>query len=196
MAVSLGEKIKRLRMTKNLSQKQLADLMHVERASVANWEGDRRVPPLETISYIADFFNISLSELLSESVTNTDNINVLMVDDEKIILDGDMDILRGIFPNAVFNGFTTAKGALAYAENNKVDLAFLDVELGSMNGIELCERLLEFNRRTNVIYVTGYSDYAVDAWATGASGFLLKPLSEEKVRQAISMLRYPLGGAV
>lgn len=65
-----------------------------------------------------------------------------------------------------------------------------------MNGIELCRKLLELNPRTNIIYLTGYSDYAVDAWATGASGFLLKPLSDEKIKQALSMLRYPMGGAV
>ena len=54
----------------------------------------------------------------------------------------------------------------------------------------------DLNPRTNIIHLTGYSDYAIDAWATGASGFLLKPLSNEKVKQAIGMLRYPIGGAV
>ena len=196
MAVSLGETLRRLRMKQGLSQQQLADTIHVDRSSVSNWEADRRIPDLNTITQLADFFNINVNELVAANITNAKNINIIMVDDEKLILDGDIDILRDFFPNANINGFTTVQSVLAYAENNKVDLAFLDIEIGSMNGIELCRRLLKQNPRTNIIYLTGYSDYAIDAWTTGASGFLLKPLSGEKVLQAIGMLRYPMGGAV
>lgn len=194
MAVSFSETLKRLRMSKNLSQQQLADMLNVNRSTVARWETDSRVPTLDTVLKIADFFNVDLNEFIIAD--EVENINIIMVDDEKIILDGDIDILKDFFPNATFNGFTTAQSALAYAENNKVDLAFIDIEMGSMNGIELCRRLLDLNPRTNVIYLTGYSEYSIDAWATGASGFLLKPLSDEKVKQAIGMLRYPIGGAV
>ena len=196
MPVSLGETLKRLRMKQGLSQQQMADTFHIDRSSISNWESDRRVPDINTITQLADFFNINVNELVTANMTNANNINIVMVDDEKLILDGDIDTLRDFFPNANIIGFTTAQSALAYAENNKVDLAFLDIEIGSVNGIELCKRLLELHPRTNIIYLTGYSDYAIDAWATGASGFLLKPLSEEKVKQAIGMLRYPMGGAV
>ena len=196
MPVSLGETLKRLRMKQGLSQQQMADTFHIDRSSISNWESDRRVPDINTITQLADFFNVNVNELVTANMTNASNINIVMVDDERLILDGDIDTLRDFFPNANIIGFTTAKSALAYAENNKVDLAFLDIEIGSVNGIELCKRLLELHPRTNVIYLTGYSDYAIDAWATGASGFLLKPLSEEKVKQAIGMLRYPMGGAI
>lgn len=196
MKVSLGEKIKRLRMKHNLSQQQFAELMFVDRSSVANWETDRRVPNLEILSHIADFFNVSVSEFISYNKTNTNNINIIMVDDEEIILNGNIDILKDFFPNAVLNGFTSSQKALKFAENNKVDLAFLDIEMSGTNGIELCKKLLGLNPRTNVIYLTGYSDYAIDAWTTGASGFLLKPLNYEQINQAIGMLRYPIGGAI
>lgn len=196
MTVSFGDKIRRIRANNGLSQQQLANILKVDRSSVASWETDRRIPAFETISRIAEYFNVNLSEFGSTNEANMENINIIMVDDERIILNGGTALLRKFFPNAAFNGFTTARSALEFAENNRVDLAFLDIEIGSMNGIELCRKLLELNPRTNIIYLTGYSDYAVDAWATGASGFLLKPLSDEKIKQALSMLRYPMGGAV
>lgn len=194
MAVSFSETIKRLRVSKNLSQQQLADMLNVNRSTIARWETDSCVPTLDTVSKIVDFFNIDLNAFITSD--ESENINIIMVDDEKIIFDGNIDILKDFFPKATFNGFISAQSALAYAENNKVDLAFLDIEMGGMNGIELCSRLLELNPRTNVIYLTGYSEYSIDAWGTGASGFLLKPLSEEKINQALDMLRYPIGGAV
>ena len=196
MEISFGEALKRLRMKQGLSQQQLGEAIHIDRSSISNWEADRRIPDLNTIKQLAGCLNVNVNELVTTNMTYSKGINIIMVDDEKIILDGNIDILRDFFPNATFNGFTTARSALVYAENNKVDLAFLDIELGSMNGIELCRRLLDLNPRTNIIYLTGYSDYAIDAWATGASGFLLKPLDGEKVKQPIGMLRYPVGGAV
>ena len=41
---------------------------------------------------------------------------------------------------------------------------------------------------------TAYPDYSLDAWKTGASGFLVKPLTVEAIRRRLSALRYPIGG--
>ena len=70
-------------------------------------------------------------------------------------------------------------------------LAFLDIELRNESGLDLCRELLEINPRTNVVYLTAYSDYALDAWSTGASGFMLKPVTPEGVREQLKNLRYP-----
>jgi YesN/AraC family two-component response regulator len=68
--------------------------------------------------------------------------------------------------------------------------------MGRLSGLELCRELLGINPRTNVIFLTGYRDYALDAWDTGAKGFLLKPLTAESVRAQLSRikLKIPLGG--
>ena len=60
-----------------------------------------------------------------------------------------------------------------------------------MTGFELCRALLDLNPRTNVVYLTAYSNYALDAWTTGASGFMLKPITPEGVREQLENLRYP-----
>ncbi len=62
--------------------------------------------------------------------------------------------------------------------------------------MELCRTLLDINPHTNVVYLTAYSDYAFDAWSTGACGFILKPITPENIGAQLKNLRYPfsLGG--
>ena len=54
--------------------------------------------------------------------------------------------------------------------------------------------LLQISPRTNVFYLTAYSEYALDAWSTGACGFMVKPLTVEAVREQLKRLRHPVGG--
>ncbi|MBR6392242.1 MAG: response regulator, partial [Eubacterium sp.] len=95
-------------------------------------------------------------------------------------------------PGAKVIGFTRPSEAVEYAKAHRVSLAILDVELGSASGLDLCKRLLEINPQTNVIYLTAYVDYSFDAWGTGASGFMLKPLTEESLKEQLGQLRYPI----
>ena len=63
--------------------------------------------------------------------------------------------------------------------------------MGKTSVLDLCRTLLEINPRTNVVYLTAYIEYSFDAWSTGASGFMLKPITEEGVREQLKNLRYP-----
>ena len=64
--------------------------------------------------------------------------------------------------------------------------------MGDVNGIELSEEFLKINPRTNIIFLTAYADYSIDAWSTGASGFMVKPITEESLRKQLEHLRYPV----
>jgi DNA-binding LytR/AlgR family response regulator len=94
-------------------------------------------------------------------------------------------------------GFSRPSEAIEYAKTNRIALAFLDIEIGKTNGLDLCRTLLALNPRTNVVYLTAHIEYSFDAWSTGASGFLLKPVTAEAVREQLKNLRYPFspGGA-
>ena len=96
-------------------------------------------------------------------------------------------------PNATITGFIWPKEAIEYAKMNRVSLAILDIELGRSSGLDLCQTLLEINPRTNIVFLTAYPDYSLDAWKTKASGFMLKPLTQENVKDQLKKLRYPLG---
>ena len=74
---------------------------------------------------------------------------------------------------------------------NRVALAVVDIELGTSSGFDLCRKLLEINPRTNIVFLTAYAEYSLDAWKTEASGFMLKPLTAEDVKEQLKKLRYP-----
>ena len=194
MTTPFGETLRSLRIEKGLSQRQLADRLHVMRSSVANWEAGRRMPDAATVYQIAEALDADSSALLSTTDESGKLLNVLLVDDEPIILNGGIPILQEAIPNAIVIGFTKPSQALEFVRKNPVALAFLDIELGRTSGLDLCRELLEIRPHTNVIYLTAYREYAFDAWKTGACGFLLKPLETETVRAQLSRLRYPVKG--
>ena len=97
-------------------------------------------------------------------------------------------------PNVTVTGFTKAADAIEYAKANRVALAFLDIDLGGASGLDLCRKLIEINPRTNVIYLTAYPNYALDAWDTGACGYAMKPFSAEQLRDKLSRLKFPIRG--
>ena len=113
------------------------------------------------------------------------------MDDNKVIVNGGLPIIEEVIPNATVTGFTKPSEAVEYAKTNRVALAFLDIEMGNISGLDICRELLKVNPRTNVIYLTAYSEYAIDAWKTGASGFMLKPITPDGIREQLSILRYP-----
>ncbi len=195
---SLGETIKHLRTEKGLSQQQFADMLYVDRSTCANWETGRRMPDTSMIVNISKVLGVEPSYLLDVMKQEETVINVIMVDDERIVLTGGLPVLKRILPNANVKGFTKPSEALEFARNNTVTLAFLDIEMGKKNGLDLCRELLAINQRTQVIFLTAYADYSLDAWDTGARGFLLKPISEDAVKQQLSRISpaFSLGGTI
>ena len=186
-----SETLRKLRTAKGLSQQELADKMYVTRSTVVRWETGSRLPDAAMISRLSDILGVEVNLLLSAATQSDECPNVIMVDDRKLILTGGLPILEEVIPHANVTGFTQAQEALDYARANRVALAFLDIELRNTSGLVLCRDLLKINPRTNVIYLTAYSDYALDAWSTGASGFMLKPVTPQGVREQLKNLRYP-----
>ena len=196
MSTLFAETLKNLRTGKGLSQKEMADCLYVTRSTVARWENGSRLPDAATISRLSRCLDVDAGILLAAVAESDDTPNVIMVEDRSIILTGGLQVLEEVLPNAVVTGFTRPTEAVEYAKANRVALAFLDIEMGKISGLELCTMLLEIYPRTNVVYLTAYSDYAFNAWGTGASGFMLKPITPEGVRAQLAKLRYPfsLGG--
>ncbi len=189
----IGENIRKARIKKGMSQHQLAENLMVDRSTVANWETGRREPDVTTLNRLTTVLDVTFTTLL-ENNHNTEKPLVIMVDDESIILNGGTPILKSVMPNAEIIGFTKPSEAIEFAKRHRVYLAILDIEMGRISGLDLCRELLKINSNTNVIYLTAYKEYSFDAWATGASGFLLKPLAADEVKDALTKLRYPLNG--
>lgn len=112
----------------------------------------------------------------------------LAVDDEKIMLDQLEDMLRRIRPEAEIFSFAWPDDALEAAGRERVDVAFLDIEIGGMTGLELAARLKKVQPGIHIVFVTGYREYALDAFAIHATGYLLKPISEEALERELTFI--------
>ncbi len=196
MNMLFAENLKKLRTERNLSKAELAEQMFVTRSAITRWENGSRLPDASMIFRLAECLDVNIEILLSAAAESDEHPTVIMVDDNKIILTGGLPVLEKVLPKANLIGFTKPSEAVAYAKTNRVALAFLDIELGKASGLDLCRSLLEINPRTNVVFLTAYREYSVDAWNTGASGFMMKPITVEGVREQLKNLRHPfsLGG--
>ncbi|MBR2186453.1 MAG: response regulator [Lachnospiraceae bacterium] len=194
MSNHFGETLRTLRTEKNMSQQQLAQRLFVNRSSIANWENGRRIPDLILITRLARLLNVDVSVLTDAANTDPDSPEVIIIDDEAILLSGAIPVLSEVMPRATITGFLKPSEAVDYAKETMISIAFLDIEMGKHNGIDICRTLMEINPLTNVIFLTSYPDYAVDAWNTAASGFLVKPLSAEGVKEQLEKLRHPVRG--
>ena len=191
MNMLFAETLKRLRNEKALSQRELAERMYVTRSAVVRWENGSRMPDAAMITRLSRVLGTDIGTLFSATAQNDDSPIVIMVDDNKAILSDSLPVLEEVMPSAVITGFIWPQEALDYAKTNRIALAILDIELGTASGLDLSRRLLEINPLTNVVFLTAYPDYALDAWATEASGFVVKPLTPERLRDQLKKLRYP-----
>ena len=186
-----AETLKNLRKEKGISQTQLADLMYVNKSTITRWENGSRLPDASMISRLSEALKVNMGSLLAAAAESEESPNIIMVDDSRVLLTDGLSVLEEVIPNATITGFIWPQEALDYAKMNPVALAILDIELGSASGLDLCHSLLEINPRTNVIYLTAYPDYSLDAWDTSACGFMVKPLTPESVLKQLDKLRYP-----
>lgn len=191
---AFSETLKKLRAKKGFSQTQLAEQMFVNQSTVARWENGSRLPDASMITRLSALLDVDVGTLLAAVSVSEKSPNILMVDDNKAILSDSLSVLEQVLPSATITGFIWPQQAIEYAKTNRVALAFLDIELGTASGLDLCSTLLEINPRTNVVFLTAYPDYSLDAWNTGACGFLVKPLTPEGVRAQLKKLRYPIMG--
>ena len=197
MSNLFADSLKNLRIKKGLTQIQLANLMFVNKATISKWESGSRLPDATMITRLAEVLEVDVGTLLSTTVESDESLNIIMVDDNKSILSYNLLILEEVAPNAIIAGFNRPQEAIKYAKENRIDLAFLDIEMGMVSGFDLCRVLLEINPCTKVVYLTAYPEYSLDAWDTDACGFMVKPLIPENVRRQLKKLRYtlPAGGA-
>lgn len=112
----------------------------------------------------------------------------LAVDDEPLMLNGLVAALRGARPEAEILPFRWPEDALEELKKQPADVAFLDIQMGGMTGLQLAVELKKVKPDIHIIFVTGYSQYAVDAFAIHATGYLLKPVEKEDVERELTFL--------
>lgn len=117
---------------------------------------------------------------------------IYAIDDEKNALEYITRKIKSAEPEAEVYSFNNALEAIESAKKIPFDVAFMDIQMPEIDGITLAKKFKKINPKSNMIFVTGYSEYTMDAFSVDASGYLLKPATKEQVRHALDNLRYPL----
>ncbi|MDL2237089.1 response regulator [Christensenellaceae bacterium OttesenSCG-928-K19] len=117
-------------------------------------------------------------------------MNMIAVDDERLALQDLEGKIKSVAPYSALACFSLAADALEYARSTNVDVAFLDIEMADMTGLSLALKLKELNPKTNIIFVTAYSDYMGNALSMHVSGYILKPATTEAILRELENLRH------
>jgi len=116
-------------------------------------------------------------------------LRAIIIDDEelsvkrlkRILLEsGEVEVVR-IFQNPL--------EAIEYKSINEVDAVFLDISMPEIDGISLSSRLLEHNAHMELVFVTGYEKYAVEAFDHDAIDYLLKPVTADRMSRTLSRIK-------
>ena len=119
-------------------------------------------------------------------------MKILCLDDEPLALKMLQISIEKAKPDAQVTAFSKQKELIAEAESNGCDVAFLDIHMRGMTGVEVAKKLKEINPKMNIIFVTGFSEYKGDAMDMKASGYIMKPVTAEEVAAELDDLRFPV----
>jgi len=113
-------------------------------------------------------------------------ISCIIIEDEPLAAERTKSYVAQVDYLVLKGVFESGRSALDFLENNKVDLLFLDINLGEMSGITLLEK----NKiNCHVIMTTAYQQYAVKGFDLNVTDYLLKPFVFERFQQAVEKVR-------
>ena len=118
-------------------------------------------------------------------------MKIIILDNHKLIIAEIKRQVLSVLPKAECTCFTKQREAIEYVKNNHVDVALLDIDMPGLNGIEVAELMCRINPRLNIIFVTGYPEYALQAFSVPVSDFIVKPVSEDALKATFNKLRFP-----
>ena len=119
-------------------------------------------------------------------------MNILAVDDEYYALELMKRALEEVAGGATVYLCRDVRAALQTAKETKIDVAFLDIHMPEMNGVELARELKLRNPKVNIVFATGFSDYMKEGIDLRMSGYIMKPVTPEAVKVELENLRNPI----
>lgn len=119
-------------------------------------------------------------------------IRTIMVDDESGVLLLLGSILSELEGALVVGTAENAFDAMKLVKEKKPNLAFLDIELPDMRGIELAKNMRETKPDLAIVFVTAHQEYSLDAFKLFASDYILKPIDKERVKTTFRRIQQTL----
>lgn len=116
----------------------------------------------------------------------------ISVDDKISIANEICKMMEEIDPEGTHKAFSDIDETLIYTKEAKPDVAWLDIEMPAVSGLELSMQIKKISPQTNIIFVTGHEEFAYKSFQLHASGFVLKPASKEDLIRELENLRNPV----
>ena len=114
-------------------------------------------------------------------------MKTLIVDDEKLALSR----LKRLLEEEGVEDITECNNpidAIKLVSKEKFDIAFLDISMPNMSGLELANTILDINPNTFIVFQTAYSEHALEAFQSGGVDYLLKPISNESIKKSLEKI--------
>ena len=112
-------------------------------------------------------------------------MRIIYIDDEQPNLDNFRHTVKDFSEIKSLDIFRDGEEAVEFAKNNVVDVAFCDMEMPGLHGLGLAAKLKEINPSIRVVFVTAYSQYALDAFGVDATGYVLKPYLAADIKKEL-----------
>lgn len=119
------------------------------------------------------------------------SVKILIVDDHPLVLEGLKSLLADCEGILVVGTAANAIDAIAFLKNNEVDIAFLDINLPDISGIELCKKVKEQFPTVKTLALSTFNEraYVSRMIQNGASGYLIKSSGKEEILEAIKQVQ-------
>ncbi len=119
-------------------------------------------------------------------------MNILIVDDEQFQREELKEALDRVAGENVCFLADSYGSAMKIVAENRLDIAFLDIQMPGKNGLSLAQSIKQESPKTNIVIVTAYSRYALDALKLFVSGYLLKSVMDDDLKEVLQNLRVPV----
>ena len=124
-------------------------------------------------------------------------IKCVIAEDEALLRESLVQLLAQVWPELeIVAACEDGGSALEAIAAHQPEVAFLDIRMPGLSGLEVASSMLEAGMKTEVVFVTAYDQYAIDAFERGAVDYLLKPVARERLAGTVGRLRerLALGG--
>ncbi len=113
-------------------------------------------------------------------------INCAIVDDDKESVEVLKEHVSKVSYLHLIGGFTDAVDAMAAFRNNNIDLLFMGIRMQQVSGLELAKIL---PKKTRIVFVTAFSEYAIDGYKSGGFDYLLKPVNFQNFEACVERVK-------
>ena len=117
-------------------------------------------------------------------------MKILAIDDEKFALANLVDELKNVFIGQEIYDFLSSTEALSFINDTKnknetIDYIFTDIKMPNIDGVELAKIVKSIYPKTKIFFCTAYSEYSLAAWNMKVKGYILKPISAQKIEEVL-----------